>query len=112
MLGKAFLQIKILYATKRTIQEEEFGLTMREMVRIKAIRKSSQGNHCEATNYKYDFLFFVSIVCNFNTLTEKKFLWKELTNQSNTFGDKPWVVTGDYNAIRNQNEKIRGLILQ
>lgn len=79
----------------------------KEMVQLKVLEKSIQGIHCEATNFKGEFLFSVIYLC-FNCPFKRKSLWNELVYLADDLEDKPWIVMRDFNAIRNQNEKKYG----
>lgn len=49
--------------------------------------------------------FALSVVYGFNQAASRRQLWDELRIGFGTVGDLPWIVIGDFNVVRWQNEK-------
>lgn len=73
--------------------------------------KNDQVIFCEVAVKKTFTKTFSSFVYSLNTVNERKLLWKKLKNQESLVRDLPWVVLGDFNAIKKNEEKEKGLLL-
>jgi hypothetical protein len=49
--------------------------------------------------------WFLSAVYGANQGLERRTLWQSLNNLKIKLGDVPWILTGDFNAIRDYQEK-------
>ncbi|GKA61309.1 RNA-directed DNA polymerase, eukaryota, reverse transcriptase zinc-binding domain protein [Tanacetum coccineum] len=52
--------------------------------------------------------FFVSIIYALNNRRERKILWNDLKNQSNSINNKPWALMGDFNVTLRVDEHSAG----
>lgn len=66
--------------------------------------------HCEVILTDKSFKNFVSFAYGFNFPSERKLLLEDLKRQVGASKNSPWVVLGDFNAIRSLREN-RGTVL-
>lgn len=52
-------------------------------------------------------LLFALLYLRLDLLDRRK-LWKELYNLSISHNQHPWIIMGDFNVMRNSNEKLQG----
>ncbi|XP_031285997.1 uncharacterized protein LOC116144687 [Pistacia vera] len=72
------------------------------------IQTSAQAILCKIRILKDNSMLFCSIVYGMNSVGERKELWKELIHHANVCQREPWVIMGDFNAVRFAREKKGG----
>lgn len=70
---------------------------------LSVLNQSSQAIHCLVQTLSMDIKFYATFVYGSNLLIERRELWHDLTNWRCL---DPWVILGDFNALRYQREKI------
>ncbi|XP_044489107.1 uncharacterized protein LOC123213698 [Mangifera indica] len=81
----------------------------KDIIRLNVIEKNPQFIHGEAWLVKESSLIALTIVYGYNQPLERRRLWKEINRLSVWMGNKPWLIMGDFNAIKGPNEKIGGV---
>lgn len=76
------------------------------VISLKVLDQSNQFIHCEMQTIADNNLFLATFVYGSNNYLERHDLWRNLQHFKNP---TPWVVLGDFNAIRYPNEKFGGL---
>ncbi|KAI8563945.1 hypothetical protein RHMOL_Rhmol03G0148200 [Rhododendron molle] len=69
--------------------------------------QSDQYIHCEVQPKDGSALFLVTMVYGANSMLERRALWHSLSQFRSS---SPWVVLGDFNAIRYPRGKLRGML--
>ncbi|XP_044505748.1 uncharacterized protein LOC123225703 [Mangifera indica] len=64
--------------------------------------------HCEVRLVKENTSIGLTIVYGSNNPMERKFLWRNLINKSHMMQNFPWIILGDFNTIRDPQEKVGG----
>lgn len=72
---------------------------------ITVLTKASQFIHCHVHAIQEGHDFLVTFVYGANDHVERRDLWKDLLS---LYSALPWVVLGDFNVVRNPNEKVGG----
>lgn len=70
--------------------------------------ESYQVVHCRVRNTDNTWTCIVSIVYGENCPTRIETLWADLVSHASTFEGIPWMVAGDFNAIRGQIDRAGG----
>ncbi|XP_044497608.1 uncharacterized protein LOC123219676 [Mangifera indica] len=81
----------------------------KDTISFNVIEKNPQFIHGEAWLVEENSLIALTIVYGYNQPMERRRLWKEIDRLSNGMGNKPWLIMGDFNAIRGPSEKIGGV---
>ncbi|KAJ9536710.1 hypothetical protein OSB04_un000095 [Centaurea solstitialis] len=66
---------------------------------IMVLNMSAQCMNCQVRIRGSDVVFFLTVVCGANKATERQPLWSDLRKFAAILGNKPWVLTGDFNAL-------------
>lgn len=77
---------------------------------LSVINKSSQLITCAVSHKLLKVKFIVSFVYGCNTGIERRQLWVDLINTSNSVGNMAWAISGDFNVCLDLSEKLGGSI--
>ncbi|XP_031272152.1 uncharacterized protein LOC116130575 [Pistacia vera] len=80
----------------------------RDILHVQVIQTSAQAIFCKVRILKDNSMLFCSIVYEMTSVGERKELWKELIHHANVSQREPWVIIGDFNAVRFSGEKKGG----
>lgn len=72
------------------------------------ISQNAQVTHCRVDAIDNTWSCFVSFVYGENCHVRREDLWLDIGCHATIVEGSPWLVAGDFNAIRNQNESIGG----
>lgn len=75
---------------------------------VSIIDMSDQVLHCKVSVMSSSWSCFVSVVYGENCNRKRESLWNNLSSSASAFGDHPWMVYGDFNAIRWTHERMGG----
>ena len=75
---------------------------------VAIIRTSSQAIHCRVSDVSSRWSCVVTVVYGECDYERRRDLWADLVASSYEFGDSPWLVMGDFNAIRSPSEHSGG----
>ena len=64
--------------------------------------------HVSITNIDMSVQFEASFIYGFNTISERRSLWRDLRLISSSLGDIPWISLGDFNVILDSHESVGG----
>lgn len=64
---------------------------------------------CDIKIGDHPLSFFCTFFYAFNSLFQRKSLWKEVLEDANFIKDVPWLVIGDSNSIYYDSEKCGGI---
>ncbi|XP_031277640.1 uncharacterized protein LOC116136063 [Pistacia vera] len=78
------------------------------LVRFKVIQSTAQAIHGKVVILDSNYFFVCSFVYGSNGSLERKELWRDLMGKAQDFEEIPWVIMGDFNAMRFGHEKIGG----
>ena len=76
--------------------------------KVKKLNSSDQFILCEVDILDDCSTIYVCFVYAYNGYIQRRILWDNLKEMSNNLKDVPWLVIGDFNAIRYQFEKVGG----
>ncbi|XP_031264168.1 uncharacterized protein LOC116122468 [Pistacia vera] len=95
---------------KLRLEKEKGSLSKskRRKLAKKVIQTSAQAILCKIRILKDNSMLFCSIVYGMNSVGEREELWKELIHHANVGQREPWVIIGDFNAVRFAGEKKGG----
>ena len=79
-----------------------------EKVKVRVVFKSLQTIMCHVTSVDNNFMTWCSFVYGVNDAKGRKQLWEELVYHARLFVNEPWIVLGDFNAVRFTHEKKGG----
>ena len=77
---------------------------------VKLINSSAQFLHCQVNERSKDYQFIVTVVYGFNTVEQRKSLWKEMQTISQGV-IQPWLIVGDFNAILSTKDRLNGVLV-
>lgn len=75
------------------------------IVHVSVLGSSSQAIHCNVQSLSGDVQFLATVVYGSNFYCERNELWQSLTSWRSP---TPWIILGDFNAIRSQSDKMGG----
>lgn len=78
------------------------------VVSVTSIGQSDQVIHCAVQEVPNSWHCLVSIVYGDNCPARRDALWADLSSFAMTTQGLPWLVAGDFNAIRRRNERVGG----
>ena len=70
------------------------------------IKQREQFIHCEIMATSTSDKFLATFVYGANGYIERRSIWKDIIRISGNLENSPWVIIGDFNALRKKNEKI------
>ena len=74
-------------------------------IRLRMLEQSEQFIHCEIETVASGNKFMATFVYGDNGYIERRRLWEDIIRIYNNMGNTPWVIMGDFNAIRKREEK-------
>ena len=74
---------------------------------VKMITSSAKILHSQVKERSKDYQFIVTVVYGFNTVEQRKSLWKEMQTISQGV-IQPWLIVGDFNAILSTKDRLDG----
>ncbi|XP_031282090.1 uncharacterized protein LOC116140622 [Pistacia vera] len=78
------------------------------LVRFEIIQSTNQAIHGKVVILESNYSFVSSFVYGSNGPQKRKELWRVLSGKAQDFEEIPWVIMGDFNAMRFGHEKIGG----
>ncbi|XP_044510170.1 uncharacterized protein LOC123228785 [Mangifera indica] len=77
-------------------------------IRLNVIADDAQYMHCDVKLVRENTSIGLTIVYGSNNPMERKVLWSSLINKSHMMQNSPWIILGDFNAIKHPQEKVGG----
>lgn len=79
-----------------------------EDVDVTVLNQSDQIMHCQVRAIAYNWSCLVSIVYGENSSVQRESLWNDIVSQASVVRGNPLMIAGDFNAIRNHNDRVGG----
>lgn len=79
-----------------------------DLLDVSCFAMSDQAIHCHVQIKDGNVDFFVSFVYGDNSALYRRSLWGDLEHQASLLKGSPWIITGDFNAIRYMHERQGG----
>ena len=77
-------------------------------VNLNVILITQQLIHVTITSIDLSVHFEASFIYGYNTIQDRRALWKDLRRISSSIGDTPWISLGDFNVILDPREYFGG----
>ncbi|XP_056697419.1 uncharacterized protein [Spinacia oleracea] len=78
------------------------------LVSVKLVKSHEQVIHMEVCDLHGVFMFYFSAVYGLHTIDDRKHLWSELGGISVSVGNSPWLISGDFNALLDVQDRVNG----
>ncbi|KAI5568972.1 hypothetical protein BDE02_12G048300 [Populus trichocarpa] len=79
-----------------------------DTVKVDVFGMSDQAIHVYVTILATNISFNTSIIYGDNNASLREALWSDIVSRSDGWESTPWILMGDFNAIRNQSDRLGG----
>jgi len=79
-----------------------------EVVKVDVLGMSDQAIHVSVMILATNICFNASIIYGDNNASLREALWSNIVSRSDGWESIPWILMGDFNAIRNQSKRLGG----
>ena len=79
-----------------------------DTVKVDVFGMSDQAIHVSVTILATNISFNTSIIYGDNNASLREALWSDIVSRSDGWESTPWILMGDFNAIRNQSDRLGG----
>ena len=79
-----------------------------DLVKVDVLGMSDQAIHVSVMILAANICFNTSIIYGDNNASLREALWSDIVSRSDGWESTPWILMGDFNAIRNQSERLGG----
>jgi len=77
-------------------------------VKVDVFGMSDQAIHVAVIILATNICFNTSIIYGDNNASLREALWSNIVSRSDGWESTPWILMGDFNAIRNQSDRLGG----